>query len=177
MPPKKLTQVANEQVPFGTACRWAGLPAPSDRGSKADCRRCGSPAALRLYPDHGWCFSCCTRFSVVVLLAADWDMDYDETAMAALDRIGWVPLDYAARWDHAQAEPEPDREQLGEALRIWCRASLPGWEHLQYEEQGSRMLARCLGLLPRVRTAEDCARWLERCKAAMQRSCDSSVAK
>lgn len=176
MPPLKLTRVANEQVPFGLAARWAGLPVPRDRGTKADCIRCGSSDALRLYRDHGWCFSCRTRFSVVVLLAEAWDMGYEDAAMAALDKIGYVPMDWAARWEHAQREPELDRAQLGESLKVWCSASLPDWEHRQYEEVPARVLAVCLGLLPRVRTAQDCDDWRSRCKLAMQRVCGQIVA-
>jgi hypothetical protein len=176
VPRQKLTALANEVVPFAAAVRWAGLPAVSSRGTKTDCVRCGSSSALRLYDGHGWCFSCQTRFSAVVLLAEVWEMNYAEAAMAALGRIGYAPAGYEARWEQARQPAGLDLPQLGEALKTWCAANIADWEHRQYEQRAAHVLAFCLGLLPCVRTEQDCGSWLARCKQAMQRACSRAMA-
>jgi hypothetical protein len=167
--PKSLTQVANEQVPFATALAWADLQPPRDRGSRDQCPGCGSLDGFRGYRDHGYCQSCGRYFSVVGLLAAAWDMRRTDAAIAALDRIGYVPLSQAHRFDAARDRP-PDisHADLAEALRTWCASALPGWTG--YETRQAALLARCLGELGKVRTEEDCGVWLSRCKQVMSRA-------
>jgi len=166
---KSLARIANEQVRFGLAASWAGLHV-SERGSRADCPECGSEQAFRGYTDHGFCHSCRTRFSAVRLLSVVWQMEPEDAARRALDEIGFVPVDWAGAWQHAQRDPDPDRPALARALRTWCAANIPGWEDLQYERRPAGVLAACLGKLPYVRTEADCAEWLDRCEQVMLRS-------
>lgn len=171
MPPRKpLARIANEQVPFARAASWAGLRGVSDRGTRDTCPKCGHEASFRGYPDHGFCHQCRTYFSAVTLLAAVWEMTSFDAARKALDQIGYVPLDYAGQWVHAQREPELDRPALARALRTWCAANIDGWEHRQLDAYPAQVLARCLGLLPKVRTVQDCDEWLSRCTQVMART-------
>lgn len=172
-----ITKIADEQVPFPVACAWVGAGFGSTRsaGVKARCplgsrhSDGGAERALRIYPDHGYCFSCQRPFTTSSLLAAAWEMSRPDAAMAALDRIGYVPVGWAGRWEHAQRDPDPGREHLAEALRLWLERSDPDWGDRQYDKAVAGKLARCLGLLPRVRTQEDCLRWMDACQQAMRR--------
>ena len=161
--------LANREVPFTTALAWTGLAdGTRERGLKVRCPACGDPAALRVYPDHGWCFAERKRFSAVTLLAAYWEMDPATAAGQALEKVGYQPPTLERLLQEAGQPPEPDRDDLAEALRIFCRRH-PRWAAAQYDPAVSGLLAGCLGLLPAVRTEEQCARWLETCKAAMAR--------
>lgn len=167
---KSLVTIANERVPFLTAAAWAGLGSGGrDRGMKVSCPSCGEQSAMRVYPGHGWCFSERRYFTPVSLLAEVWDMDREDAAVRALDKIGYVPASYAHLWEDAARPPEPAREELARALQTWCAANCPDWTARQFEPAVSRLLSRCLGLLPAVHTAEDCTLWLDGCKAAMRR--------
>jgi hypothetical protein len=169
LPRTPLARIANEQVPFSQAASWAGLRGVSDRGTRDTCPKCGHEASFRGYLDHGFCHQCRTYFSTVTLLAVKWEMTNFDAARRALDQIGYVPLDYAGEWEHAQREPELDTPALARALRTWCAANLPGWESKQLDPGPAHVLARCLGLLPRVKTEQDCDEWLRRCTQVMGR--------
>lgn len=165
-----VTAVANREVPFATALAWTGLAdGMRDRGVKVTCPGCGEPDALRLWADHGWCFAERKRFSTVLLLAAAWDMDAATAAATALERVGYVPPDYAALLLAPPPEPEPGRDDLAEALRIWCRSACPDWTARQYDEAVSRKLADCLSVLPGVHSEQACRKWLAVSKRAMGR--------
>jgi len=171
MPPRtSLARIANEQVPFAQAASWAGLRTVSERGTRDTCPKCTHEASFRGYPDHGFCHSCRTYFSAVSLLATVWEMTAQDAARKALDQIGYVPLDYAGQWEHARREPDPDRPALARALRTWCAANIEDWERRQLDPYPANVLARCLGLLPRVRTAQDCDEWMRRCTQVMVRA-------
>lgn len=162
---------ANRMIPFTTAASWAGLDGYSrDRGVKADCPSCGGSGRMRIYPDHGWCFSERKWFTAVALLARAWRMSKEDAAMTALLRAGYVPPGHAERF-RAQREnlPEPALDQLATGLRTWCEANCADWGTRQYQPDVAGLLSRCLGLLPLVRTEEDCGKWLARCKEAMGR--------
>lgn len=163
---------ADRRIPFNTALSWAGKAAGTRaRGVKGTCPLCGSNGGLRVYPDHGYCFSERRRISVTDLLAEAWDMEREDAALRALAAYGHVPVTLAHLWEHAQREPDVGRAQLAEALAIWCAASIPDWQARQYEPAVSAKRAACLALLPRVASAEDCGRWLAACKEAMRRVC------
>jgi hypothetical protein len=170
MAQRSLVLVADEEIPFPAAAGWAGLTT-AERGWRHDCPRCGSSGAFRAYRDHAWCHSCRTYFTVTRLLAAAWppaaDMEPEDVARLALEKHGYVPLDYAHLWEHAQREPGLALDQLGEALRTWCAASIPDWGNRALDAEAAHLLARCLGLLPRCRTSADCEQWLARCKQVM----------
>lgn len=167
---RSLAALAAEQVPFTTAARWAGLDGGDrEHGVKVTCPSCGGKGDARLYPSGLWCFGESKRFGTVALLAKVWDMDRETAAGQALARIGYVPADYAGLWREARREPEPAREDLADALRIWCAANCPDWVAAQYDPAVSRRLSDCLARLPLVTTEEHCLLWLERCKVAMRR--------
>jgi hypothetical protein len=171
MPRKRsVVAVANEMISFAQAARWAGVSSVSrERGMKAVCPSCGEADALYVYPDHGWCFGEQAYFSAVGLLARAWRMDREDAAVAALDRIGYVPASHAHLWERAEREPDPDRGLLDAALGTWCEAQCGDWAVRQYDPVVARQRARCLGLLHKVRTADDCDLWLESCKTVMGR--------
>jgi hypothetical protein len=169
---RSLYALANERISFDKAMAWAGAGSSGtrERGVKVACPSCGEQGALRVYPDHGWCFSEQQYFSPVGLLAEIWDLDYEEAAVKALDKIGYVPVGYAHLWENVQRTPDPARDDLAKALHLYCARICPDWVTRQYEETVARVLSRCLGLLPAVRTAKDCRKWLAACKAVMGRA-------
>lgn len=170
-PPSPVAE-ANRRIPFDTAMGWAAKAAGTRaRGVKATCPLCGSDGGIRVFPDHGYCFSEKRYISVVTLLAAVWDMEREDAALKALADYGYVPVSLAHLWEHAQRDPEVARAELAQALAIWCEASIPGWAARQYEPAVTRKRSACLALLPRVRTEDDCERWLAACKEAMRRVC------
>jgi hypothetical protein len=173
-----LTEIANDRISFHQALAWAGIhTGMRERGMKVDCPVCGGDNSLRVWPDHGWCFSCRKYLSAVTLLAQKWDMRNPDAAFLALDKIGYVPPGYEELWEEARRGPEPARETLGEALRIWCEANCPGWSARQFEPALAVPLSRCLGLLPSVRTEEECDEWLRRCKRVMGKALELALAK
>ncbi len=171
MPEKSLYAVANKRIPFAQAMEWAGQAGSvaRDRGVKVACPVCGEAGALRVYPDHGWCFAQQQYFSPVSLLAEVWEMDNEHAAVRALGMAGYVPAGYAALWEDAQHEPDPALDDLATALRLYCRRICPDWAARQYDEGVSHALSKCLGLLSAVRTEDDCRKWLAVCKTVMGR--------
>jgi hypothetical protein len=167
--PPTLTDLADTHVPWATALRWAKLNAPLERGNRDDCPACGSRGAFRAYDDHGFCWNCRGYFSVTGLLAVVWEMDLEDAALRALDQIGYVPLSFAHRWEHVQREIAPDPGQLELALVTWCEAACPEWTRRRYDKAVANRLARCLGLLPKVKTSQDAETWLSACKQVMGR--------
>lgn len=175
---RSLASIANERVPFLKAAEWAGLGGHErERGLKVTCPSCGGQGALRVYPGHAYCFSERRGYTTVTLLAEVWEMDRESAAIRALNMIGYVPPGYAMLFEQAAREPEPAREHLATALRTWCEASVPDWRTRQYDPEVAAVLARCLSLLPLVRTEDQCARWLAGCKRAMARVLNQDLAK
>jgi hypothetical protein len=173
MPPRKRTlyAIANERIPFDKAMQWAGQAGAvaRDRGVKVTCPSCGEDGAMRVYPNHGWCFSQGAYFTPVSLLAEVWEMDRETAARVALDRIGYAPPEYPELWERAQRPLEPALDDLATALRLYCARVCPDWVTRQYEDAVSRKLAACLGALRAVHTEEDCTKWLAVAKTAMGR--------
>lgn len=176
---KSLTRLANEHVPFPLAASWVGVEvydSPGERGVKTYCPfgstehpDGGLEPALRVYADHGWCFSETRYLSVVSLLAEAWEVSRDYAAAEALRRVNYRPVSYAQLFEEASADPEPDTDALAGALVTWCGAQRSDWKQAQYSPAIASMLSRCLGLLPLVRSSEDCVTWLTASKQAMQR--------
>jgi hypothetical protein len=166
---KTLYALANERISFDKAMEWAGQAGTvtRERGVKAACPSCGEDRAMRVYPNHGWCFAEQKYFSPVGLLAEVWDLDREDAARKALDRIGYAPPGYAELWESAQREPVPALDDLATALRLYCERVCPDWAVRQYEDGVSDLLARCLGTLRAVRTEDDCRKWLAVTKTAM----------
>jgi hypothetical protein len=174
---KGIIALANEKVPFAQAAAWAGIAVigETERGLKVYCPfgsvehpDGGLEPAMRVYPDHAWCFAESRYFSVVSLLAEVWQVTREEAAAEAMSRSGYKPADYAERFTAAgNREQEPDRDALAAALVTWCEAHVPSWKTAQYEMPVARALSRCLGLLPLVRDSADCETWLTAAKQAM----------
>lgn len=171
MPRESLVAIADRVIPFPVAARWAGV----DAGGRAKVH-CpfgfehddgGREQALRVYPDHGYCFAQQRFFTVTMLLAAVWEVTRDDAATEALRRYGWKPASYAHLWEGVMQPREPDRDALRAALAIWCSAHCADWDTRQYDDVAAGRLAQCYGLLPLVRTEQECEDWLRACKQAM----------
>lgn len=169
--PESLPALANRVIPFPVAARWAGV----DAGGRAK-THCpfgfehddgGREQALRVYPDHGYCFAEQRYFSVTSLLAAVWEVSYEDAATEALRRYGWKPASLAHLWEGVSADPAPDLDAMRAALGTWCASQCPQWDQRQYESGTSGRLAQCLGLLSLVRSEQDCEKWLAAAKKAM----------
>jgi hypothetical protein len=169
VPERSLVALANRLVPFPQAARWAGVRYTGDeRRNKVRCPVCEDPDDwMRIYPAHGWCFAEHKLYTPVSLLAGVWELSKDDAAARALERIGYVPPDLDSIWEHACREPEPDREALAAALAVFC-SRFPDWKTRQYEPAVSAVFARCLGLLPLVKTEADCAMWFQAVQHVMQ---------
>lgn len=115
----------------------------------------------------GNCFAEQRFFTVTMLLAAVWEVTRDDAATEALRRYGWKPASYAHLWEGVMQPREPDRDALRAALAIWCSAHCADWDTRQYDDVAAGRLAQCYGLLPLVRTEQECEDWLRACKQAM----------
>lgn len=168
---KTLYAIANERISFDRAMQWAGRAdaVTRERGVKVTCPSCDETGAMRVYPNHGWCFAEQRYFSPVGLLAEVWEMDNETAAKVALDRIGYAPPEYPELWESAQRPPDPALDDLASALRLYCARVCPDWAARQYEDAVSNLMARCLGALRAVRTEEDCRKWLAVSKTVMGR--------
>jgi hypothetical protein len=168
---ESLLSLANRIIPFPVAARWAGVDAGGR--AKAYCPfgfehdDGGREQALRVYSDHGYCFSEQRYFSVTSLLAAAWDVSHEDAAAEALRRYGWKPVSLAHLWEGVTAAQEPDRNSLRAALVVWCASQCPDWALRQYEAGPAGKLAQCLGLLFLVTSEADCETWLAAAKRAM----------
>lgn len=175
MKQQSLAALANRHVSFPRAAALVGVGFGStrDRGSKVFCpfgmnhADGGRSAALRIYPDHGWCFAELRYFTPVSLVAAVRETDYEDAARWMLEQVDYVPATYAHLWENAQRTKDLGKSELADALTRWCSSQSPDWQRLQYDKRVSGLLAKCLGLLGAVETPEDCVKWLEGCKRAM----------
>lgn len=183
MKPSVIT-VANEQVSIATVCRLLGVEVADESNQRAKLH-CpfeqtyhsdqGISPAMRLYEDTNsvYCFSCSASNTPVSLYAQAMDLRYRDAAQQLLERVGYKPLDLAAVWQAAQVfEPTPDRTQLAEALKTFCRRVDPCWGTSQFEDRIAVTLTRCLATLDLVRDSEDAGLWLTRCKEIMRNAID-----
>jgi hypothetical protein len=96
------------------------------------------------------------------------DLDDESAAAQLLERTGFAHASWQQHWEELSARDElPDLAALSTALRTWLSAAYPDWNNRQYESVVACSLARCLGLLAKVRTPEDCGTWLECSKQVM----------
>jgi hypothetical protein len=171
-------RLANSVLTFAEALRMAGVSYAGEgtsRGRRAYCPfgdlahlDQGREPAMRVYYRHGYCFACSRWYSVVSLLAEVWQLDEDHAAYRALEQGGYQPPDAERAWAWVQRSPEPDRDALARALTTWCEANIPHWAQAQYSPAVASRLSECLGLLPLVKTADDCDRWLSVARTAMK---------
>lgn len=174
---ESLPQAADRVIPFPVAARWAGVDAGASpaHGAKVHCPfgfehdDGGQEKALRVYPDHAWCFAEQRYFTVTILLAAAWEVTREDAAAEALRRYGWKPASHAHLWAQVTAPREPDKGALREALATWCSARCRDWVARQYDPLIAGRLGQCYGLLALVRSEHDCMTWLEASKKAMAR--------
>jgi hypothetical protein len=170
MPRSPFVVQANAKISFLRAARLAGIgTGERERGMKVTCPACGGGGSLRVWSDHGWCFGEQRYFTPVSLLAEVWEMDEESAAVRLLAETGTEMPGFEGAWEAACQQPPPARESLAQALRVWCEANCADWRSRQYEDAAATLLARCLGLLPQVHTAEQCERWLAVSKVAMGR--------
>lgn len=180
MAPRQADPVAVQanSIRFDVACGLAGVDVPpaSSRGSRAWCPfgefshpDGGKDKALRVYPDHGYCFACALYLTPVRLYALVRDVDEETAARQLLQAAGLAPESYQQRWEQAIAQGEDqDLASLADALRVWLAATYPDWAERQYEPVVAGRLAWCLGLLRHVRTSSDCRYWLSQSRSVMQ---------
>lgn len=175
MKQRSLVSLANRHISFPRAAALVGVGygAIRDRGDKVFCpfgmnhADGGRSAALRVYPDHGWCFAELRYFSPVGLVAAVRETDYEDAARWMLEQVDYVPATYAHLWENAQRTKDLGKDELATALTTWCSAQCPDWSRRQYDKDVAGLLAKCLGLLEVVQAPEDCVKWLDGCKRAM----------
>lgn len=173
-----LVALADEKVSIEQALRWAGVSAWEGQGGKLDCPFAltshpdgGADRALRAYPDGmAWCFACGRGWSPVRLMAEYWDCTRAEAAEKMLKLAGITEPSWQERWSELHQPAPPDREALGEALKIWCaRMAGPEWDRVQFQPEVSGPLAACLGLLALVSSSGEAETWFYSCKMVMRR--------
>lgn len=163
-------------------CRLLGMDLPGDlsfgRNLKVWCpfgdvyhTDSGDEAAMRVYVESNsvYCFAGCGFFTPVSMLAHAWDITRRTAARELLERAGITPTVPSDVWDRPlDGHDPPDRNLLAEALKTFCRRTVPGWAQRQFDPDTATVLTRCLALLERVSTDEDAHRWLTGCKQAMR---------
>ena len=178
-----LIATADEQVSILDACRLIGMDLPESlvygRNPKVHCpfeelyhRDSGIEAAMRIYVEsnHVYCFACGSAYGPVGLVAAAFDISRRQAARELLERAGIRPTTQARMWSEAlEHEPALDRAALGEALKTYCRRTIPDWDSRQFEPEAAAHLARCLGVLDHVANQKEARQWLYLCKAIMTR--------
>ncbi len=175
--------MANEQVSIVDACRLIGMDVPDGvmhgRNMKLHCpfgevfhSDGGVEAAMRIYPEsnHLYCFAGCGYHTPVTLVAQAFDLTRRDAARELLERAGLREPTREEIWTAVATHHDPpDTAYLAQALKTYCRRTVPDWERRQYEPDVSRRLSACLALLDHVDTDEAALRWLTGCKAIMGR--------
>lgn len=167
MTPAERRAEANARMTMSEALTIAGTDAYGGYSGKIFCpfgdtmhADGGRERAMRNYGDHAYCFAGCGSFTPVTMVALAMDLSRDDAAEWILERTGFVEPTWQARVAALQARVETvDTDVLAEVLREECRRLDPQWETRQYDEGVSRALARCLSILPDVKTAADARTW------------------
>jgi hypothetical protein len=179
---RSVVDEANETVLITTACRAVGMDIPEDLSQrhKIHCpfgaiyhSDQGLEPTMRIYLDSNaaHCFSRCGRFTPVNLAAMAWGIPRRVAARELLERAGRRSLSLTEAFAQAaQADVEPDRTLLGEALKTFCARVHAGWDDAQFDPGVAPWLTKCLALLDLVRTPDEAAYWLDGCKKVMQRA-------
>jgi hypothetical protein len=167
---QEIVELANREARMRAACRITGVKAPSgrDSGSRAYCPwgefshpDGGRDPAMRVWPDHAFCFACWEYFTPVRLVARVLEVSDEAAALRLLEEVGYKPASYADHWQRASAPPEPDRAALAQALRNACEATAgPSWRQAQSDPRVGWFLSQCLAYLVQVTTDEDARTWL-----------------
>ncbi len=175
MTPAERRAEANSRMSMEQALSVAGTDAYAGYNGKIFCpfgdtmhADGGAEKAMRNYGDHAYCFACGAAYTPVSMIATALDMNTDDAVEWILETTGFIEPTWQARIAAAQSHVEPiDTDILVEVLREECRRIVPDWETRQYDPQVSHALARCIGLLPSVRTAAEARRWKEGVVTAM----------
>jgi hypothetical protein len=168
----EIVALANRQVAFPVAARLAGMedvPEPKITGSRAFCpfgefshQDSGWEKALRVYPDHGYCFAESLYLSPVKIYQMMKETSPVEAARQLLSHVGYREGSWEQRWDELlSVKPEPDYGALAAALRIHLEVTCADWGNRQLDPFVAQTLARCLGLLTQVHSEQDCREWLD----------------
>lgn len=182
MKPRELIALANSRMSIVSACNMLGVSVGEFAyGSiKTYCpfgqlwhQDGGSTKAFRVYAatNSCFCFAGCGMFTPVTLLAKARDMTNEESAEWILVHTGYVEPDFQSQWDALTSRPTSvDRDSLTEALKTACAGMDPAWEDRQFDPEIAKRFTACLGLLPKVQSAEDATQWLSVTKTAMSRA-------
>jgi len=179
-PVQNVVALANERMSIIEACNLLGMDI-SDFSISSLKTYCpfgnvmhadeGRGKALRIYPNtnSAWCFDCQIYFTPVKMIAMDRDITEVAAANWILESTNYVAPDYLSRWE-ALTAPESTKlntDDLGQTLKVFCARKIPNWEERQFEEPYASTLQKCLGLLVKVKTAEDAEKWSTVTKQAM----------
>jgi len=175
--------LANENVSIAWVCAQVGVSLPewfdNVKSVKVHCpfgalshSDFGFETAFRVYPEtnSAYCFAGCGFYTPVWLYAQAKDLRAREAAEVLLDLVGYRSRTPDEEWERvSQVRERVSEIDLTEALRAYCSRE-PSWESRQFDPSVSATFARCLELLPRVRSVSDSRRWLEACKTVMARA-------
>lgn len=174
--------LANSMMTIGAACRFIGMEVPDFEFGKIKVY-CpfgelvhddgGRSKAFSIYPDtnSAYCFACGVPYRPVSLIATERDVAEPEAAEIILEAVGFVPPDFVSQWDAmTQAEPVPDVESLGTALKLACARMVPDWEERQFDDAIAPTLRACMSAAYKVKTEDDARDWLAKTKIIMSRA-------
>ncbi len=183
MEEKSEIQLANERMSIIEACNLLGMDVMdfSISSLKTYCpfghithEDGGQSKAFRIYPgtNSAWCFACQVYFTPVKLIAMDKDISEPDAAQWILETTNYIPPDYLSKWEALTREEDSglDLDSLAEALKVFCARMSPDWDAKQFDDDVSRKLRLCLGLLPKVRTKGDADKWLTTTKQVMSKT-------
>lgn len=183
---KSLIDEANERVSIVKVCRLIGMDVFEGASGKFRCpfgdfnhSDGGTAKAFRIYTEtnSAYCFSCRAYLTPVNLYAQAKDLRRKDAALLLLEEVGWKPVSHAQRWAElvSPREESVDVSMLALALRTYCARVCPEWDELQLNPDIGGLLSRGLGLLDRVRTAEEAEQWLETCKTVMRSKLEAAT--
>jgi hypothetical protein len=176
-----LVRAANEQVSITYVCALIGMSLPDHVNDTHSVKvRCpfgpiwhadrGAEPSFRVYPgsNSAYCFAGCGFYTPVWLYAQARDLHSEESARDLLERVGYRAPDVEREWERVTASQTKVSEHgLIEALKVYCARVIPEWETVQLDPSVAATFARCLALLPRVRSVADGQEWLRVCKQVM----------
>lgn len=182
-PARSLSQIdeADTRVPIARVFGLIGARTPAEDDGRSRKIHCpfgdiyhsdhGLSPAMRIYAETNscYCFSCARRYTPTQLAARAWDVHRRVAAARLLERSGIVVR--RPTWAEVCAPPElavPDRTLLADALKTWCRRTVPGFGLRQFDPDIASLLTRCLVLLDHVRSQDDAVTWLNGCKNAFK---------
>lgn len=113
----------------------------------------GSSKALKVFSESNsaWCFSHYQKFTPISLWRLRHRSSKIEAAYAVLKHFGqeYRPLTPAERWDRLNNLPAPvlELDDLRNAIMMYCRAHLPGFDYRQYDPDFMKVMVQVLDSL------------------------------